>query len=101
MNPAEYGKATREELLAEYVEQADLLGARHLLFAQYQADQQREYWACYEESDGGSVTARTRDAERLTLPKSVYLMELSGEMAEISTRLSTIRLILGQSDTQT
>lgn len=96
MNPADYGSLGREDLLAEYVTQADYLGAHHITLSNSLADRERHFWGVYDNSDGESVSARTKHAQSETLAQSVEVIEIRGEINEITTRLNTIRLLLGQ-----
>lgn len=96
MNPADYGRAAGTELVDEYVAQADLLGAHHIVLSNALADRERQFWMVYDNATGETVSARTREAQSATLAQSVEVIEVRGEINEITTRLNTLRLLLGQ-----
>lgn len=98
MNPADYGRLTRQELVDEYVHQADLLGAHHIVLSNALADRERDFWVHYDNDPGDSVSARTKAASSATSPRAVEVIEVRGEINEVITRLNTIRLLLGQRD---
>jgi hypothetical protein len=96
MNPADYGRATRSELVDEYIAQADVLGAHHVVLSNALADRERDFWLHYDNAAGDSVSARAKAAQSATAARTVEVIEVRGEINEITTRLNTIRLILGQ-----
>lgn len=98
MNPAEYGKLSRDELVGEYVTQADYLGAHHITLSNALADRERAFWHTYDNSSADSASARTKAAQSATVAQAVEVIEIRGEINEITTRLNTIRLLLGQRD---
>lgn len=98
MNPAEFGRASRDELLSEYVRLADLLRAHHVVLANALADRERQFWHTYDASGSETVSGRTKAAQSATVAQSVEVIEVRGEINELTTNLNTIRLLLGQRD---
>ncbi len=96
MNPGDYGRATSSELVDEYIAQADLLGAHHVVLSNALADRERDFWLHYDNAEGDSVSARAKSAQSATAARTVEVIEVRGEINEITTRLNTIRLLLGQ-----
>jgi len=96
VNPADYGSLSRDELLAEYIRQADYLGAHHITLSHSLADRERQFWGTYDNTEADSVSARTKAAQSDTVAQAVEVIEIRGEINEITTRLNTLRLLLGQ-----
>lgn len=73
-----------------------MLGAHHIVLANALADREREFWLVYDNDTGDTVSARIRAAQSATVAQSVEVLEVRGEINEVTTKLNTLRLLLGQ-----
>ena len=95
MNISDYGKASRDELLAELVTVSDFLAAHHSLLAAATSDRERVYWKTYDERDPTeTVSARDKAATSASLANQVDVIDIRGEIDAYKVRIALIRDLL-------
>lgn len=95
MEVGTYGTASVDDLRHELCQLVDYLSQHHVLLAGALADRERVYWAAYGNSTGESVSARTKEAEKVALPHTVDVIEIRGEINRWITQIDLIRYLMG------
>ena len=95
MNVADYGSATRDELLAELVRVSDLLAADQVSLAGFTADRERVYWDAYDRCDSTqTVSSRDKTAQSAALSHALAVIDTRGSIESRKTVIALIRDLL-------
>lgn len=95
MEIIDYAGASDDQLRAELIKNCDFLAAHHVVLAGALAARERDYWPAFNGSDGASISARCKDAERAVLAHSTNVIEIRGEINRYSVVVDLLRLLLG------
>jgi hypothetical protein len=94
MQMAQYATADRAALMVEYVARMAELAEAHRTLATVTADQHRDFWKGWSESDGQSVAQRMKDAEYEARITTLEVIGARGEVNSLVTQCDCLRSLL-------